>query len=336
MTDQNSTDPEPDETPYVDDYLSRNEGIVLSSSTVRTYRYRLQQYVRFLTENETTVLDAELDDVVAFIERCVRRGNRESTLSGKLTAIEQLYRHIKLKTDAADDLRLEPLELEAINLGQYNTPPALERVALTREEVRRLFDAMDSYRNRLLAVTATETGLRNSDLRELLVCDVVFDELMIHVRNPKNEKPYDVPISRDLGFELEWWLGGRREAFTTASESQYLFPGQNSPKLETNSGLNRIIKTAAEKADLQDIIGVSRVKEEARSATDSSVSERRWHRVTPHTLRHTYLTLLKDAHVPLPYRQLVANHTSPETTRGYTHGEDGAFQTIRDRFDPPR
>lgn len=195
---------------------------------------------------------------------------------------------------------------------------------------------MDSYRNRLLAVTATETGLRNSDLRELLISDVDFEGLTIHVRNPKNARPYDVPISEDLGFELEWWLDGRRGAFTTASESPYLFPGQHSEKLETNGSLNRIIKTAAERAGLQKVIGVSRIENKLESATESLGAELQWHRVTPHTLRHTYLTLLKDARVPLPYRQLVANHRNPDTTRGYTHGENEAFQTIRDRFDPPR
>jgi integrase/recombinase XerD len=195
---------------------------------------------------------------------------------------------------------------------------------------------MDSYRNRLLAITATETGLRNSDLRKLLIRDVDFEELVIHARNPKNARPYDVPISKDLGFELEWWLDEQRAAFTTAPRSSYLFPGQHSERLGTNGSLNRIIKEAAERAGIQAIIGVSTVGEETEKGANEVISERQWHRVTPHTLRHTYLTLLKDARVPLSYRQLVANHANPATTRGYTHGEDDVFETIRERFDPPR
>jgi integrase/recombinase XerD len=336
MTEPSSAESESLETPFVDDYLSRNEGIVLASSTVRTYRHSLQQYVRFLEGEGTNVLDADRDDVVSFIESCVRRGNRESTLAGKLMVIGQLYRHVKLRTDAGDDLRLDPLELETIDLSRYKTPPAIEREALSREEVRRLFDAMDSYRNRLLAITATETGLRNSDLRKLLIRDVDFEELVIHARNPKNARPYDVPISKDLGFELEWWLDEQRAAFTTAPRSSYLFPGQHSERLGTNGSLNRIIKEAAERAGIQAIIGVSTVGEETEKGANEVISERQWHRVTPHTLRHTYLTLLKDARVPLSYRQLVANHANPATTRGYTHGEDDVFETIRERFDPPR
>jgi len=327
---------ESERNPYVADYLATNEVLVLAPSTVRTYRYLLREYIRYLTAIETTVLNAEREDVVTFLERCVRRGNRESTLRSKFNAVYQLYRHIKLYMDEGDELNVDPLELETIDLGQYRTPAPIEREALTREELRQLFDAMDSYRNRLLAITAVETGLRNSDLRELTLDDIYFDELEIHARDPKNSIPYEVPMSDDLAFELECWIDGPRTAHTTTTESQYLFPGRYSEKLETNDGLNTITKSAAERANIQRVIGTSEIDSDRVTATKTEHSERRWHRVTPHTLRHTFITLLKDAGTQLSYRQLVANHTNPETTRGYTHGKNDVFETIRDRFDPPR
>jgi integrase/recombinase XerD len=331
----NSID-EPEQNPYVADYLTTNEALVLAPSTVRTYRSRLREYIRYLSAIETTVLNAEREDVVAFIEECVRRRNRESTLSGKLNTIYQLYKHIELNMNEGDELQLDPLELETINLERYRTPAPIEREALTREELRQLFDTMDSYRNRLLAITAAETGLRNSDLRELTLDDVYFDKLEIHASDPKNSIPYEVPMSDDLAFELECWIDGPRIAHTTATESSYLFPGKYSAKLETNGGLNTIIKTAAERAGIQRVIGTSEIDSKQLTALETERSERSWHRVTPHTLRHTFITLLKDAGIQLSYRQLVANHANPETTRGYTHGKDDVFETIRDRFDPPR
>lgn len=123
------------ENPYVHDYLETNKDIVLAPSTIRAYRSNLQEYVRFLSEIETTVLDASREDIVAFIEHCVRRGNRESTLGGKLAVIGQLYRHIKLRMGLGDELTLDPLELEMIDLGRYRTPPPIKREALTREEL---------------------------------------------------------------------------------------------------------------------------------------------------------------------------------------------------------
>ena len=324
------------DNPYVHDYLDTNEDIVLAPSTVRTYRYKLQEYVRFLDDIETTVLEASQEDVVTFIERCVRRGNRESTISGKLVVIGQLYRHIKLRMDVGDELNLEPLELETIDLERYRTPSPIEREALSREELRQLFDAMDSVRNLLLGFTAAETGFRNSDLRELTIEDVDFEELEIHASNPKNGRPYEAPISKDLAFELKQWIDHHRLAYTTASDSSYLFPGEQSAKLETNAGLNTIIKAAAERAGIQEVIGTSEIHPEHQTNAGAEGSVRQWHRVTAHTLRHSYITLLKDSGVPLSYRQLVANHTNPETTRGYEHGRNDVFDRIRDRFDPPR
>ena len=324
------------ENPYVEDYLSTNEGIRLAPRTVRTYRTMLVGYVRYLREQEITVMEAELTDVIDFVEHCVRRGNRESTISGKLTAIGQLYRHIKLRMDTDASPRVNPIEIETIDVGRYRTPPPVKREALSRDEVRRLFDAMDCYRDRLLAVTAIETGLRNSDLRELRLQDIEYEELAVHVRDPKGSIPYDVPISEELAFELEWWVENQRNGFATAASSQYIFPSQQSDRLETNGSLNQIIKSAAERAGIQCIVGTSKVNSEPSGESGPYTRTMNWHRVTPHTLRHTYLTLLKDAGVPLSYRQLVANHTNPETTRNYTHGGDDVFEVIRDKFEPPR
>jgi integrase/recombinase XerD len=327
---------DPSDNPYVRDYLDTNEGIVLAPSTVRTYRTQLQEYVRFLSENGTTVLDAEREDVIEFIEHCVRRGNRESTLSGKLAVIGQLYRHLKFRMDEGDEMTLDPLELEMIDLGRYRVPAPIERDALSREETPQFFDAMDDLRNLLLAITAVETGFRNSDLRNLTVQSVDFEDLEMHAEDPKNGRPYSAPISEDLAFELKYcWLNGPRTAYT-AVDSPYLFPGNHSAKLETNGALSTIFKTAAEVAGIQDVIGTSEIVPEQQAALNADRSVRRWSRVTSHALRHTNITLMKDSGVPLSYRQLVANHVSPETTRKYTHGSDDVFDTIRDRFDPPR
>ena len=319
---------------HAQEYLARNEGITLASSTVISYDSHLTEYVTFLHDYGSSVLTAEFTDVLNYIEACVRHGNRQGTISGKLSTVGELYRYIRLRTDAGDELSLDPLRFREINLNRYNTPEAIEREALSREEIRRLFDAFSSYRNRLMAVVGVETGIRNSDLRNLRIEDVHEDT--IHVSDPKNSKPYDVPISEELSFELDFWLQHHRKGFAASTDSEYLFPSQHGKKLETNTSLNSIVKEAAERAGIQETIGRSRLSSGQRDAWETEKEYREWHRVTVHTLRHSYITLLKDAGVSLPYRQLVANHTSADTTRGYTHGNDEVFDSVRDRFNPPR
>lgn len=319
---------------HAQEYLARNEGITLSSSTVVSYDSQLTEYVSFLHERGASVLTAEFTDVLDYVEACVRQGNREGTISGKISTVGELYRYIRLRTDAGDELSLDPLRFREINLKRYNTPEAVEREALSREEIRRLFDAFNSYRNRLMAIVGVETGIRNSDLRNLRIEDVHEDT--IHVHDPKNSKPYDVPISEELVFELDFWLQHHRKGFAASTDSEYVFPSQHGEKLETNASLNSIVKQAAERAGIQATIGRSRLTTGQKDAWETEKEYREWHRVTVHTLRHSYLTLLKEAGVSLPYRQLVANHTSANTTRGYTHGNDEVFDSVRNRFNPPR
>lgn len=314
-------------------YLSVNAGITLKPTTVSSYDSHLTDYVTHLHDLEESVVSAAFTDVLTFIEECVRRGNRKSTITGKLTTIAELYRFIRLRTDAGGDLNIDPLRFREIDLEKYNTPAEMEREALSREELRRLFDAFESYRNRLMAIVGVETGLRNSDIRNLRTQDVGND--LIHVQNPKNSKPYDVPISDQLAFEFEVWFDNHRPGFTAGSDSEYVFPSQQGNRLTNNGSLNTVVKEAAERAGIQEVIGRSPICDDEQAILNTEKDYREWKRVTVHTLRHSYITLLEEAGVSLPYRQLVANHADPSTTLGYSHAGD-VFGDIRDRYNPPR
>jgi len=319
---------------YAQEYLSVNAGLTLEPTTITTYDCQLTEFITFLNARETTVISASFTDIIEYIEDCVRRGNRKSTLSGKLTVIAELYRYIRLRTNAGEDLNLDPLRFREINLNRYNTPPSIEREALSREEIRRLFDAFDSYRNRLMAIVGVETGLRNSDIRNLQMQYVESDR--IHVHDPKNSKPYDVPISDELAFELDTWFKHHRPGFSAASDSDYVFPSHGGERLTQNSSLNQIVKEAAERAGIQDVIGRSAISESQQKVLRTEKQYCEWCRVTVHTLRHSYITLLSKSGVALPYRQLVANHKNAATTQGYSHDGNDVFDDIRGNYDPPR
>lgn len=321
---------------YATEYLQHAAGLKLSSSSTDTYESHLRGYIQFLHDRETSVIDATFEDVLQFVEECVRRGNRQSTLQGKVTTISELYKYIRLRTEAGDELSLEPLRLAEIDVSRYRTPEPIKRIALSREELRKLFDAFDSFRNRLMAVVAVETGLRNSDLRELKIEDLEFESLKIHVSDPKGSKPYDVPMSDELAYELRFWLQHHRGGYADADDSPYVFPSQRGQRLESNGSLNRIISDAADQAGLQEVIGESKVHIAECSHSRSETRTRQWQRVTPHTLRHSFITLLADAGIDRSYRQLVANHANEGTTEGYTHSRGKELQIIRKKFDPPR
>jgi len=109
-----------------------------------------------------------------------------------------------------------------------------------------------------------------------------------------------------------------------------VFPSRRGEKLSSNGSLNEIVKDAAERADIQDVIGRSRLTSTEQDVLHTEKEYREWHRVTVHTLRHSFITLLEDAGVSLPYRQLVANHTNPDVTLRYSSGASNVFEEIRE------
>lgn len=320
---------------YAREYLARNDGLTLAKSSVNSYDSQLRQFETFLHRQGTEITNAEFSDLLDYTDLCVRYGNRQSTIEGKLSVIGELYRYIRLHTDAGDELKFDPLRMRTIDLSRYNTPEKIQREALSRTEIRQLFDAFDSYRNRLMAIVGVDTGIRNSDIRGIRLDDFYIEDRKIHVHDPKNSIPYDVPIGDDLAFELDYWIRHQRKAFVQDGKCEFLFPSQHGGKLENNGSLNRVIKKAAEKAGIQDIIGESTIVD-GFDESSRETSKRRWHRVTAHTLRHSCITLMQEDGVSLTYRQLIANHGSPETTLSYTHSDDDVLKTVREEYDPPR
>jgi integrase/recombinase XerD len=316
------------------EYLAANDGLVLERSTIETYDSHLTEYVTYLHQQGTSVVSATWDTVESFVEACVGRGNRRSTISGKLSTVAELYRYAKLDAEENVELALDPIQFRSIDLSEYNVPAPIEREALSRREVRLLFDEFTSYRDRLMAVVGVETGLRNSDIRGLRLQDVNEETLYVH--EPKNSTPYTVPISDQLRDELQIWIDRHRPGYPSAEVSDYVFLSQNGGPLRTNASLNQMVKTAAKRAGVQETIGKSELSDARKEQLGTDQDSIEWKRVTAHTLRHTCISLMQEDGVSLPYRQLVANHANPETTLGYSHGENDVHTTVRGQYNVPR
>src|SRR3989344_1501759 len=73
---------------------------------------------------------------------------------------------------------------------------------LTKDEVKRLFNALDSKKSKLMVSLMYACGLRVSELTNLKVIDFSFDEKIGHVRQAKGKKDrnFNIPIflNKDL------------------------------------------------------------------------------------------------------------------------------------------
>jgi integrase/recombinase XerD len=297
-----------------------------SDSTIATYQSNVRIYLSFLDERETDLISADYQDLVQFLRFREAVGVAQKTADNDCNALKNLYAYIHACENA--DPVLDSNHFEEINLTQFDWVGGFERTSLSYDEVQLLFENHKRPRNRLMTYLAVGTGLRNSDVRELRLQDVDYENLEIHVPDPKNSDPYDIAMSRELASQLKRWEEIGREGYPTAQSSEFMFPSRQGEKLEYNATFNQFVVRAAERAELQWPLA-TRVMLNSEDLRD--IREQTVYGVTVHTLRHTYITLLQEAGVPPEARRLAANHDSIEVTKEhYSHGEPEWLGMVRD------
>ena len=81
-----------------------------------------------------------------------------------------------------------------------------ERLRLSAQELRRLYETAENPRDRAMLAIACNTGLRASDLVALRIGDVDLDQGLLRVVARKTGRLDYLPITADLDSELRRWL----------------------------------------------------------------------------------------------------------------------------------
>ncbi len=284
-----------------------------SYRTEETYLDWARRYILFHKKRHPNEMGAP--EIQAFlIYLASERSVAASTQNQALSAILFLYREVLHK------------EIEPILLSAAKRPERLPTV-LSREEILRIISLMNGI-HKLMAQLLYGSGLRLMECVRLRVKDVDFEYKCITVRDGKGEKDRIVPLPGivvpDLKRQIERvrllheedLAAGCGEVYlpyaletkypNTGRELawQYLFPA---PKRSSDprsgkerrhhldpSGLQRTIKEAAQKADIQK-------------------------RVSPHTFRHSFATHLLQSGYDIRTVQELLGHKDVRTTMIYTH-----------------
>ncbi len=174
-------------------------------------------------------------------------------------------------------------------------------VVLSRQEVTRLFEALNNVKHRTILMTLYATGLRVSEALALQVRDIDSERMLIRVRQGKGGKDRYVPLSETLLEQLRrYWRSCRPPC--------WLFPGADPGGALTAGTVQKLCTKAARKA------GLSK-------------------QVTPHTLRHSFATHHLEAGTNLKTIQVLLGHRHLNTTSLYLHVAAQAPGQSRDALD---
>ena len=176
----------------------------LSPNTLEAYLTDLDKLMSFLTLEGINVLEVCLSDLQRFTAGLHDIGIHPRSQARILSGIKSFFRFLLM----ADYLEADPSELlEGPKIG-FKLPEVL-----TVEEIDRIISAVDrskaeGQRNRAILETLYSCGLRVSELVNLKLSDLYFDEGFIKVEG-KGSKQRLVPISPRAINEIKLYFTDR-------------------------------------------------------------------------------------------------------------------------------
>jgi len=256
-----------------------------SDKTIKTYIYCIDRFLRWCGKDLGKISKKDVRFFLEYLSEKERAGN---TLNTYHMAIRFLFEDVLDKRIWIDI--------------KYSKVPKKLPVVLNKEEIRRLFEAIDNKTHELMIKLMYSAGLRVSELINLKVEDLNLKQGFGYVRQGKGNKDRIFIIAENLKGELREYIGKKK-----LNEYPYLFMSNRERKYSVRS-LQQIIKKATKKAKINK-------------------------QISCHTLRHSFATHLIENEYSLIDVQVLVGHKSPETTFTYLHTISPKLLNIKSPID---
>ena len=247
----------------------------LNPHTQDGYIRAVRKFTKYLGRSPDT---ATVEDLRNFQLHLVDHGNSPVTLNATITGLKFFF-----------DITLNRAELMA-RMQPVHVPRTLP-VILSREEAGRLIAAARNLKHQTILSVAYGTGLRASEVVALKVGDIDSQRMTLRIERGKGDKDRYAMLSPVLLERLRtWWKVARAQG--KMLDGGWLFPGMNPIESLSTRQLNRIVRDAAEAAQIDK-------------------------RISMHTLRHSFATHLLEQKVDIRVIQVLLGHKRLDTTALY-------------------
>jgi len=284
-------------------YLRLERG--LAAHSISNYARDVRKLVRFLDAHEMAESPASIERPVleAFIYDSTKSINPRSQ-ARLISGLRSFFDYMIFEGYRKDN----PMELiESPKLGR-KLPDTL-----SVDEIDMLIQAIDlstteGERNRALLETLYGCGLRVSELVELKLSDLFFDEAFIKVTGKGNKQRF-VPVSPHTQRYINLYVKEvRPDVNAQKGHEDYVFLNRRGKRL-SRAMIFTIIKNLGQ-----------------RSGIDKNIS--------PHTFRHSFATHLLENGADLRAIQQMLGHESITTTEIYMHVDRSHLQGVLQKYHP--
>lgn len=256
-----------------------------SPRTVKAYSMALREFYRFADVQGHGMMNIQpfrLDFVKDFLLYKKSQNCSPKTLHVYLSAVKFFYLHI-LDFHEKIPIRFAKKELKL-------------PVVLSHEEIVDLIRSRRNLKHRMILALAYGAGLRVSEVTNLQVCDLDFDQRLISIRHGKGAKDRMTILPETLIADLMEFVQDR-------PSDAPLFLSQRGGKMSART--------------------LQKIFHHAMAATGNRKL------ATFHSLRHSFATHLVENNVNIRVIQQLLGHSSLKTTQMYTHVSTTTLRVVK-------
>lgn len=284
-------------------YLKIERG--LSQNSINNYELDVKKLIVFLEDSNISIspIKIESDTIQEFIYKIAKEVNAR-TQSRIISGLRSFFDYLIF-----EDYRVSnPLELiESPKIGR-KLPDTL-----SIDDIDKIVAVIDlskpqGERNKAIIETLYSCGLRVSELTNLKLSDLFFDEGFIKVTG-KGDKQRFVPIGTHTQKIINIYTKQIRPHIKVIKEFEDTVFLNRRGKQLTRAMIFTIVKQLTEKA------GINKT-------------------ISPHTFRHSFATHLLENGADLRAIQLMLGHESITTTEIYMHVDKSHLRDVINQFHP--
>ncbi len=254
-----------------------------SDNTISDYKLHILKYKEYLDNNHPNYLSIKKDDVIDMLKYLDNLKLTTRTISNILSALRNFYNYL------LDEKYIKT------NIFKVVSNPKLDKKLpnfLSIEDFRKIIDSISTdtpldIRNRLIIEMLYATGVRVSELVNMKISDIDFNNKRIIVQGKGNKER--IVYYGDYAEEV------LKEYLDThiRKDNEYVFLNSKGNKI-TEGGIRYIIGNIMDKLSVKV-------------------------HVTPHVLRHTFATDMLNNGCDIKVVQELLGHSSLKATEIYTH-----------------
>lgn len=226
----------------------------LSEQTIKLRLWCLKKFFLFCESHQLNDIRDITEDHIKeyrrfrhYYQNRFKRNDSPRVQNRHLISIKMFFRYLKkegfIVSDPAEDI---PYAKE---------PKKLPKAALNNKEMKKLLRQPDKktvtgYRDRTILELLYSTGIRRSEILNLKLDNVDYDEGYLRINQGKGNKDRVVPIGKIACHYLETYIKGIRPLFAGANKTEVLFLGRLGKTLSRN-GLADMIAKYAKRSGLE-------------------------------------------------------------------------------------